>query len=44
MLIEANNEETARAVLEMSPLVRAGLFEIDTIVPLRSYDSFAASS
>ena len=41
LLIEAQNEEAARAVLEMSPLVRTGLFEIDTVVPLRSYDSLA---
>jgi muconolactone delta-isomerase len=41
MLIEAQSEEAARAVLELSPLIRAGLFEIDTIVPLSSYDSYA---
>jgi hypothetical protein len=39
LLIEARNEETARAILELSPLVRTGLFEIDTVVPLRAYDS-----
>jgi muconolactone delta-isomerase len=33
LLIEAQNEETARAVVEMSPLVRSGLFEIDAVVP-----------
>jgi hypothetical protein len=38
LLIEAQNEESARAVLEKSPLVRTGLFEIDSIVPLRSHD------
>jgi hypothetical protein len=43
LLIEAQNEEMARAVLEMSPLVRTGLFEIDAVVPLRSYDSFAGA-
>jgi hypothetical protein len=43
LLIEAQNEESARAILEMSPLVRTGLFEIDTVVPLRSYDSIAGS-
>jgi hypothetical protein len=43
LLIEAQNEESARAILEMSPLVRTGLFEIDTVVPLRSYDGFAGS-
>lgn len=43
LLIEARNEEAARAVLEMSPLVGTGLFEIDTVVPLRSYDSFPGS-
>jgi muconolactone delta-isomerase len=42
LLIEAQNEEAARAVLEMSPLIRTGLLQIDTIVPLRSYDSFAS--
>lgn len=44
LLIEAQNEESARAILEMSPLVRTGLFEIDAVVPLRSYDGFAGSS
>jgi hypothetical protein len=39
LLIEAQSEEAARAVLELSPLVGTGLFEIDTIVPLRSYES-----
>jgi hypothetical protein len=29
--------------LEMSPLVRTGLFEIDVVVPLRSYDGSADS-
>jgi muconolactone delta-isomerase len=43
LLIEAQNEESARAVLEMSPLVRTGLFEIDAVVPLRAYDGFAGS-
>jgi hypothetical protein len=38
LLIEAQNEESARAILEMSPLLKSGLFEIDTVVPLRSYD------
>lgn len=41
LLIEARNEESARAVLEMSPLFRSGLFEIDAIVPLRPYDAVA---
>jgi hypothetical protein len=44
LLIEARNEESARAILEMSPLVRTGLFEIETIVPLRSYDGIAGSA
>jgi hypothetical protein len=39
LLIEALTEVAARAVLEMSPLARAGLFEIDILVPLRPYDS-----
>jgi hypothetical protein len=43
LLIEAQNEESARAILEMSPLVRTGIFEIDAVVPLRSYDGFAGS-
>jgi hypothetical protein len=43
LLIEAQNEESARAILEMSPLVRTGMFEIDTIVPLRPYEGFAGS-
>jgi hypothetical protein len=43
LLIEAVSEHAARAVLEMSPLVSAGLFEIDAVVPLRSYDSLAGS-
>ncbi len=43
LLIEAQNEESARAILEMSPLVRTGLFEIDVVVPLRSYDGSADS-
>lgn len=38
LLIEARNEEAARAILEMSPLVDTGLFEIEAVVPLRSYD------
>jgi hypothetical protein len=42
LLIEAQNEESARAVMEMSPLVRTGFFEIDVIVPLRSYNGFAS--
>jgi hypothetical protein len=41
LLIEAPSEAAARAILEMSPLVQAGLFEIDTVVPLRSYDGVA---
>jgi len=43
LLIEANSEEAARAVLETSPLVRTGLFEIDKVVPLRSYDGLEGS-
>jgi hypothetical protein len=42
LLIEAQNEESARAVMEMSPLLRTGLFEIDAIVPLRPYDGLAS--
>ena len=41
--LKAQNEESARAILEMSPLVRTGMFEIDTIVPLRPYEGFAGS-
>lgn len=41
MVIEAQNEDSARAILEMSPLVRTGLFEIDAVVPLKSYDRVA---
>jgi muconolactone delta-isomerase len=43
LLIEAQNEEAVWAILELSPLVRTGLFEIDQVVPLRSYDRFAES-
>jgi muconolactone delta-isomerase len=41
LLIEARNEESARAILETSPLVRSGLFEIDAIVPLKPHDAMA---
>ena len=44
LLIEAQNEQSARAILEMSPLVSTGLFEIDAVVPLRSYDGIAGSA
>jgi hypothetical protein len=43
LLIEAQSEAAARAVLELSPLVRTGLFEIDTVVPLRPYDPSGGS-
>jgi len=38
LLIEALSEEATRAILEMSPLIRSGMLEIDTVVPLKSYD------
>jgi hypothetical protein len=38
LLIEAQSEASARAILEVSPLIGTGLFEIDAIVPLKSYE------
>jgi hypothetical protein len=44
LLIEAQNEQSASAIHEMSPLVSTGLFDIDAEVPLRSYDGIAGSA
>lgn len=37
LLLEAQNEQEARAALETSPLVKEGLLEIVDVVPLRPY-------
>lgn len=44
LLIEANCADQARAALETSPLIQAGLFEIGELVPLMPYDALAGST
>jgi len=44
LLIEAENESTARAAIEELPLMKADKLEIQTFMPLRSYRGFAGVS
>ncbi|MFY0732333.1 hypothetical protein [Pseudomonas sp. NFX15] len=44
LLIEAENESTARAAIEELPLRKAGKLEIEAYIPLRPYRGFAGAS
>ncbi|MEC4878687.1 hypothetical protein MXF29_24115 [Pseudomonas sp. NC26] len=44
LLIEAENESTARAAIEALPLMKADKLEIQTFIPLRPYRGFAQGS
>ena len=43
VILEAQTEAEARAVLEASPLAETGGLEIATIVPLKPYRGFTAA-
>ena len=39
-LVEADSEEGVRATLATLPLVKAGMLEIDAVIPLKPYRGF----
>lgn len=42
LLVEADNEETARSLLATLPLVEAGMVQVATVVPLKPFGGFTA--